>query len=132
MAFKDSVGSLDRIAAALEGIAEGGGGGGGGGGSGALFVNFVFEDEYVTVDKTWQEIFDAFESGEVYLCSIFDDVVSRYPVVRSGVYGESASGTIYGVTALGVGEGEQGEAIPRYEVLTTNSTDGYPQMDYDD
>lgn len=54
MAFKDSVGSLDRIANALENMS---GGGGGGGGSGILVVHC--DNDTRALDKTWSELSQA-------------------------------------------------------------------------
>lgn len=53
MAFKDSVGSLDRIANALENMS----GGGGGGGSGILVVHC--DNDTGALDRTWREIYEA-------------------------------------------------------------------------
>lgn len=88
---KTQLNLLDRIADAVEDIASGGGGGGGGGGGselpavtsddngkvlgvvegewavanagGGLVVNATIEGNTVTMDKTWQEIFDAVSAG---------------------------------------------------------------------
>lgn len=45
------------------------GSGGGGGGGGALVVH---EDEEGTLDKTWQEIFDAIASGKIVFIPYVD------------------------------------------------------------
>ena len=54
---------VSRIEHYLAQIAEGGGGGGGGGSSSALIVNE--DNDTYTLDKTWQEIYDAVMSNRV-------------------------------------------------------------------
>lgn len=47
----------------LQAIIDNGGGGGGGGGGGALIVNAVDDGEALVLDKTWNEIKAAYDSG---------------------------------------------------------------------
>ena len=48
---------------------NGGSGGGGGGGGGVFLVNMTFDEatNTETLDKTWQEIYDAAQNGLVFL-----------------------------------------------------------------
>ena len=88
----------------------GGSGGGGGGDSSVVVVNETAEE---TLDKTWQEIFDAIDSGKAVFVKaslIGGGGLLFYPVVQvSGEEGSYLVKTLY----------EWGEYV-------ADSADGYP------
>jgi hypothetical protein len=93
------------------GIEEASSGGGSGGGV------LVVHDEYGTLDKTWQEIHDAFLTGAV---RIITNVGSIFNITR--MYSDVATNTFI---IEYVFNGKGGAAIAVYE---TNSADGYPVL----
>lgn len=54
----------------ISAIGSGGGGGGGGGGVGALVIGMTVEGGTMTLDKTWQEIYDHMGTGSLAMVLI--------------------------------------------------------------
>lgn len=103
----------EYLAAIANAIQNGGGGGSSGG---VLVVNI--DEEYTTLDKTWQEIHDALAQG-IPCVSVYteDDDVEQGQIVSA-----SAGAGKYFVTALSA----QG-TTPVVVKWTATSADGYPE-----
>lgn len=80
-------------------------GGSGGGGTEPLIVN----DNNGTLDKTWQEIHDAFVSGQIVLILHGEDNVESVSDVSANELPPESGTIVYGVNAY-----------------TTDSANGYP------
>lgn len=91
----------------LETIAESGGGGGGGStDGGVLIVHATMEDDVATLDKTWQEIYDAAGSGVVTIT--LDD-------------GDDSIAVLLFTSASKMSNGEH---AGEYSVFAVDATDG--------
>lgn len=96
-------------------IAENGGGGGGGGSSGTMIVH---TDQTGTLDKTWQEIFDAMANGtSVYIGGASETAVRYSALVISAVNDDGFYYLdIFDFTANSSSD----------SAFATDSADGYP------
>ena len=92
--------------------------GGGGGGSEPLVVNITTEDTVETLDKTWKEIKDAFDSGTIVLVRYNDDWSSWSGQVIS----YKTDGHQYDVTFV------RGQDVVLY--YSASSEDGYPEYSF--
>ena len=92
---------------------------GGGGGASVTTVNVTEEGTLWTCDKTWQEIYDAFQTGRVLL---------NLPVSNEG---DEAIVSLLGVTNL---YGSYGIYYPYNNSvmsMTASAADGYPYASFD-
>ena len=90
----------------------------GGGGSEPLVVNITTEDTVETLDKTWKEIKDAFDSGTIVLVRYNDDWSSWSGQVIS----YKTDGHQYDVTFV------RGQDVVLY--YSASSEDGYPEYSF--
>lgn len=95
-----------------DGIAEGGGG--------AFMINANDDGTSVTLDKTWQEIWDAYDAGS--LCLVYHH--NEYEGA------EETSMNIVGSIKEEISNGEYlySVSIQRFGTLETNTNTGYPYM----
>ena len=95
-------------------IGDSGGGGGGGGGSSNVLV---VTDNAGTLDKTWQEIHDAVEAGQVVVFQqALDNALTLY-----GFAGIEADTGYYAVYLYNFGNSTKASYV-------TNSASGYPAL----
>ena len=87
----------------------------GGGGGGAFVITATEEDDVTTLDKTWQEIFDAVSDGQIAVI----DFIGEATAFRAFVTAVEEDGSYY-VTALG---GDHNL------IYTAETADGYPILD---
>lgn len=112
---------ITRTEQYLDTIARNGGGGGGGGSTGGGVLAVHIDEEYSTLDKTWQEIHDALAQGTpcVTLYAEDDDVMQG--IIASAVIGGPPDSRVYTVHAITT----QGDAVVG-ETWKATSTDDYP------
>lgn len=97
-------------------IAENGGSGGGGGSSGTMIVH---TEQTGTLDKTWQEIFDAMANGTlVYIGGATEDAVRYWWLVVNAV---NDGGIFYSLDVFVFNDGAISDSL-----FATDSADGYP------
>lgn len=97
------------------------GGGGGSSGGGVLVVNATASDDALTLDKTWQEIYDADAVSIVWVEE--DDVKTRMTCPRVAAQPPIGGGsTVYGVYAS--------SGVDLYNFVT-NSASGYPSYTFE-
>ena len=86
---KATVGGTEYVLDRVNGWVEPGSGGGGGGGSGVLVVGVTIDGNTATLDKTWQEIYDASQAGVVVMSGLPQNIA-----YLSGLYAGSIGDTI--------------------------------------
>lgn len=108
----------------------------GGSGGGTLVVHVEENEAHTTyvLDKTWNEILDAFESGIVpVLPFIYDDMGYEgfYYSLMSIWSGEldGVEGTVYGVNFAYFTVDEESNVGGQRIEFTTDSDDGYPESE---
>ena len=92
-----------------------GGSGGGGGGGGALVVKWKDDD---SLDKTWQEIYDAAPLVVLYYEDV--DILGVYHLVEID---NQPNINRYAVSFIGATDGET-----LYRTFVSSSTGGYPTL----
>lgn len=98
-----------------------GGGGGGSSGGGVLVVHATASDDALTLDKTWQEIYDADAVSIVWV--EVDDSKNYMTCIRVVTHPPIGGGsTVYAVHASVGGDGYAFE---------TNSASGYPSYTFE-
>lgn len=110
-----------------------GGGSGGGSGGGVLVVNLTLDEDTgnLVFDKTWSEVSAASAAVAYFDMSAFGGRGSfRYLIGNTDAVGNGGSSFTYRVLTMIPGNGSDGftvDCVP----FTTNSTDGYPSMQFE-
>lgn len=91
--------------------------------AGRLVVNITWGEESGVMDKTWQEIHDAFSSGVVVVYIAEDD--GGYAIYSMSDIGSIIGTSTYSVGIIGFGD----NGVERFAFLAS-SADGYPAMAY--
>jgi hypothetical protein len=128
-----------RLEQYLDAIARNGGGGSGGGsGGGVLVVNLTFDEDagYLVFDKTWSEVNAASAAVAYFDMSAFGGRGAwRLPIGDTDVIGSGDGSFTYRVFAMKMDFGTMDDGsngvIVGGMLFTTNSTDGYPSLQFD-